>query len=328
MLSNVTFSERSMSLLQARNLSQSNITQFSEILTKAKDSGQSAKAFLQTLSPQEMEIVQKANSLVDSIEIGQLSAEGAQNLLTQPDNSGKVDLNNDSIVEVGIAKTIVFPPVNAPNFVKKAYEEATKGKEGIDLFSLELRMHLEIYGFNLGGKQTKQPLSPEQQWSPDGINNMFNNLYSNLDFRVGMEGWTQQNKDLKQFYNDFEAGLTGSVGTHRAKGDESNTSGNEIPASTHDHIKQLILDSRLGINRKKLEEIDARIEQIAQNDALSDEEKHQQIAALMQEKETLIEEAIQRTTEQEKRKALLSASMQMVEGLNEDKLKRQADKLF
>lgn len=323
MLSDITFSERSMTLLQARNLSEGNIEQFSSILSRAKQSGQSAKDFLKSLSQQEMHVVQKANSLADRIDVTSISAEGAHNLLTQPDNSGKVDLNNDGIVEVGAARSIIFPPVNAPEFVKKAYAEATEGKQGFDRLSLDIRMHVEIYGLHFNELPTKQPLSPEQQWSEQGIEGMFNNLYSNLDFRVGMEGWTNQNKNLKQFYNDFESALTGSVSKTHTNEEQPKSANNEVPADVHDHIKQLILDARLGVDRKKLEEIDAKIELIANNPNLSDEEKQQQIAALLKEKETIIEQAIEQTTEQEKRKALLSPTMQMTESLKEDKLKQQ-----
>jgi hypothetical protein len=62
----------------------------------------------------ELTLLQKANSLADTINVQGLTEEGATNLLSQPDNSDKVDLNNYRLVEVGIAKLMIFPPVNAP----------------------------------------------------------------------------------------------------------------------------------------------------------------------------------------------------------------------
>lgn len=53
------------------------------------------------------------------------SREGAFNLLL-PQNL-QVDINDDAIVERGIARTFAFPPPNAPQDVKDAWEAATAG---------------------------------------------------------------------------------------------------------------------------------------------------------------------------------------------------------
>jgi hypothetical protein len=78
------------------------------------------------MSIEDLMLLQKANSLAEPINVSAYSKEGAVNLLSQPDKSDKVDLNNDGIVEIGAAKTIIFPLVNAPNGVTLAWGKATE----------------------------------------------------------------------------------------------------------------------------------------------------------------------------------------------------------
>ncbi|KEA65615.1 hypothetical protein ADIMK_0137 [Marinobacterium lacunae] len=178
-----------------------------EAQTEKESSGESAKSVLEQMSAEELALLQKANSLAERINVGGLSEEGAANLLAQPDFSDRVDLNNDGIVEVGAAKNIVFPPVNAPDHVKAAWEEATAGMDESDTMMLQLHMHLSVYGVQADGLPSSTPLSPEEQWSSGGIEKLFDTLRSALDFRVGLEGWTEHNKMLLGLYSRFEQAL-------------------------------------------------------------------------------------------------------------------------
>jgi hypothetical protein len=96
--------------------------------------GGSAKSFLAGLSAQDLMLLQQATGLADRIDVAALSEEGAANLLLEQD--GRVDLNNDGLVEVGAAKTVVFPPVNAPQSVKDAWTAATAGMSDKDKMML------------------------------------------------------------------------------------------------------------------------------------------------------------------------------------------------
>ncbi|WP_027339261.1 hypothetical protein [Halonatronum saccharophilum] len=103
-----------------------NIEDFKSILHTRDNSNKSAKDFLSTLTSTELYKIQKANNLASPINVSNLSQEGAENLFNRPvDGRELVDLNNDGIVEVGEAKSFVFPPPNAPESVKEAWEEAT-----------------------------------------------------------------------------------------------------------------------------------------------------------------------------------------------------------
>ncbi len=56
-------------------------------------------------------------------------------------------------------------------------------------------------------------------------------------------------------------------------------------------IMQGILDQRLGVDREKLEEIEAMMEEIAENENMSPEEKEQALEMLVEMREQIIEES-------------------------------------
>jgi len=80
-------------------------------------------AFLQSLSTAELETLQSIHGLVEAIVPTGLSEEGALNLLHFPGNLQ--DIDQDGFQTVGLARTWQFPPVNAPESVKQAWQEVT-----------------------------------------------------------------------------------------------------------------------------------------------------------------------------------------------------------
>lgn len=207
MLSSVSLSGESVNLLQLRGLSGQQVDDFAALLNKANhqlEQDQSAKQVLSNMSADEIKLVQKATGLVDPIRPSSLSNEGATNLLAQPDKSGMADLNNDGIVEIGIGKMVTFPPVNAPDSVHQAWDKATENMSELDKAVMQLRMHTATYGIQIEGVPSKEPLPPEQQWSPAGWQQLLAELRGALDFSVAMDGWTRDNLMQQDFYNKFE----------------------------------------------------------------------------------------------------------------------------
>src|SRR6202163_5095643 len=90
-----------------------------------------AKSFLLNLNPAQLSLLQEAHGLVNPVNAGQVSEEGAENLLLSP--SHPVDSNNDGVVDVGQAHLAVFPPLNAPQAVKDAWTATTKGLSQDDI---------------------------------------------------------------------------------------------------------------------------------------------------------------------------------------------------
>lgn len=197
-------------LLSLRGLSTQESADFAALLgdaQQAMDDGKSAKQVLKGMSQEELTLVQRASSLADPINVSGLSKEGATNLLAQPDYSDHVDLDNDGIVEVGKARTVTFPPVNAPQHVKDAWDEATEGMSEFDKATVGLNMHFQIYGIEIEGVPQKEPLSPEAQWSELGVRELMESMRAALDFAVGMDGWTQHRVAEKAIYDRFEGAL-------------------------------------------------------------------------------------------------------------------------
>ncbi len=210
MISPSSFSTESVDLLKVRGLSEQQISDFSALLSEARAERKgnvSAKQVLSNMSSDELKLLQRATSLADPIKIDALSKEGAMNLLAQPDKTGLVDLNNDGLVEVGAARMMVFPPVNAPDHVKAAWDEATAHMATGDKMILELQMHLSIYGPQIEGQPTKQPLTPTEQWSEENIVKWLAEGRAGLEFNVKHFGWTHHNLVKQDFYNRFEQAL-------------------------------------------------------------------------------------------------------------------------
>ncbi|RDE24328.1 hypothetical protein DV711_01690 [Motiliproteus coralliicola] len=200
-------SQESIGLLHRRGLSEEQVDQFEALLMSATEklsADQTAKQVLAGLSAADMQLLQRATSLADPIHIESLSDEGAINLLAQPDKTGMVDLNNDGVVEIGKAKTLAYPPLNAPVGVHEAWERATANLSEADVMMLQFHM-ATANGIELGTHLPKPSgLSPEQEWSTAGWQALLEKMRSALDFSVSMDGWTRTNRIQQDFYNRFE----------------------------------------------------------------------------------------------------------------------------
>lgn len=129
------FTDADKLLFIRRGLDEEKQKQVAEIYGQARSSvgaGQ-ARSFLANLDIKSLSLLQEAASLADPVQAEGLSEEGAANLLLPPHEL--VDTNNDGLVEVGRAKIIAFPPVNAPQSVKDAWNDATKNMSESDIMS-------------------------------------------------------------------------------------------------------------------------------------------------------------------------------------------------
>jgi len=59
-------------------------------------------------------------------------------------------------------------------------------------------------------------------------------------------------------------------------------------------MMQNILNQRLGIDNEKLQEIEAEMEEVANNENMSPEEKQKALEELVQQRDTFIEESVER----------------------------------
>ncbi|MCO4783850.1 MAG: hypothetical protein KC646_16095 [Candidatus Cloacimonetes bacterium] len=215
-----THTTKSQERMKYFNFTNTEIDQFTEIFQNAQqklDQGISAKEQLKSMSTQDKELIKRYRSLADSInQINQLSEEGATNLLKQYDN--EVDFNNDAIVEVGKAKTFVFPPVNTSQKVKDAWSETTKDMTVKEKMLAELPFvthHLianikqdyngQVIGINEpGAPNYKSPFTKVNFSWDDLISNIQNhyqeykNHYTPKQFKDVMTTMTNFSKNLNQ----------------------------------------------------------------------------------------------------------------------------------
>lgn len=129
----VTLSNRALDLMQKRQVSADEQDRFKDILARATaaNAADAPKSFLGTLSAADMEILRKVHSLAEPIDIPSLSNEGAANLLVQPGSAE--DLDNNGLTSIGAGNTFTFPPRNAPESFKAAWEATTAGMSFADI---------------------------------------------------------------------------------------------------------------------------------------------------------------------------------------------------
>ncbi len=152
------FSPKALELLRRRDLSEQERQQFGDILSRAEKANahENPSEFLFSLQPAEMEILRKAHSLAFGINISTLDVEGATNLLYQPGDAK--DINNDGFLGVGEGKGFVFPPSNAPDEVKNAWEEATANMSEKDKLLMMGSFMIEATFANVRYDQKHKPI--------------------------------------------------------------------------------------------------------------------------------------------------------------------------
>ena len=121
---------------------------FEEIYEKAKNADlklDTAKEFLGSLSRDELRVLQKFDGLADSINVDNVSAEGAYNLLVH--DYEEYDFNNDGSVEVGIGKQLATIPQHMDDEAKRTWVK-TMNAMGDDLTSvltMSFSFHEELF---------------------------------------------------------------------------------------------------------------------------------------------------------------------------------------
>lgn len=120
------FGDKDSDLMNVRGVTDQERQHFAEIVQHAATTGgfQNPVDYIQSLSNQDIEVLRRVHSLAEPSGVRNTGVEGAVNLLLPPQNH--TDLNNDGLVETGAAVGFVFPPPNAPQSVKDAWEETIK----------------------------------------------------------------------------------------------------------------------------------------------------------------------------------------------------------
>lgn len=114
--------------------------------------------------------------------------------------------------------------------------------------------------------------------------------------KVSISAQAYQAFNEEQLNNDYKPGEVMAVADNRDRNYST-----VIREEFLQKINQSILDQRTGIDREKLEELEAKMKEIADNPNLSEKQKEEMLAALEEERMALIEEAAKRREEAERR---------------------------
>jgi hypothetical protein len=115
---------------------------FEKIYNQVQEEGiniSNAKDFLNSLSKEEMSTLQQYTGLVDEINVGTISDEGAYNLLLH--HYEKYDFDQDGLVSNGISKGQSLLPVNMPNDQKEILVQTLNEMSGEDRFKALLMIN-------------------------------------------------------------------------------------------------------------------------------------------------------------------------------------------
>lgn len=184
-----------------RGVSSESQALYAEVLNKAYSSGGmgNARQFLGTLSTKELDAVRQNHCLADRIDTTSLSEEGAENLLLPEGYC--VDLNHDGIEEVGAARTMSFPPSDAPEAFKEAWFQASANIDPGMMMTYGLMMHDAIYGMQIDGKSQGTQYPPDRM---DSYRSIISNYLASLDGNKGFLADGQYERD-KAFFSKLQA---------------------------------------------------------------------------------------------------------------------------
>lgn len=175
------FDVKDTRVMNSREASVADRQRYTEIVVDAsKNNGFSnAKGYVAALSADDQAVLMRINSLAMLSGVTDTNEEGALNLLL-PD-SEHVDINNDSLVNIGKATLFKFPPLNAPDAVKQAWEEATKHLNGGDAMMAQAMFFTEMISANIQLDSRGNATSITQPSDPNYVN-----IFPSTD-----EGWRE-----------------------------------------------------------------------------------------------------------------------------------------
>lgn len=189
-----------------RGVSTESQATYAAVLNKAYSANGigNARQFLATLSALEMDAVRQNHCLAEPIDTASLSEEGAANLLLPEGYS--VDLNHDGIDEVGAARTMHFPPRDAPAEFREAWFQATAGMDEGSMMTYGLMMHDSIYGLQIDGHSQGSPYAVNDM---DSYRQIVTNYLASLEAFKGFLADGQYERD-KAFFTRLQTLLAGS----------------------------------------------------------------------------------------------------------------------
>jgi hypothetical protein len=176
-------------------------TTYAGLLNRAYASGAMTDParFLQSLTPDELGVVQRIHCLAEPIDPAGLSREGAYNLLLP--EGWCADFDHNDVVEVGAARTLRFPPPDAPDQFLDAWTTATSGMEEMDAATYGLTMFMGLHSLGIEDGQINRTLPADRI---ESYRSIVSNYLDMLDRVRGMLADGQYERD-KEFFGRLQA---------------------------------------------------------------------------------------------------------------------------
>ncbi len=143
------FDFKDNNLMNVRGVSDIERQRFAKIIVEAAQTGgyNNPVEYIQSLPSDDIEVLRRVHSLAETSGVTNTDEEGAINLLLP--KKDHVDINNDGLVKNGAATGFYFPPPNAPQSVKDAWEETTENMTTSDKMKAEMQFMMASIGANV-----------------------------------------------------------------------------------------------------------------------------------------------------------------------------------
>ncbi|WP_299194428.1 hypothetical protein [uncultured Amphritea sp.] len=154
-----------------------------------------SKTFLQSLSYEDREVLREVHSLADFINdsrIGQMSSEGANNLLRLPHTG--LDADNDGFTDVGIGRTFMFPNSNTPAEVADAWNKTTEGMSFKDKMMAEGHLMSSLTMANIEVDENGRFVARHEPGDPGYVNPLASPDFS---YKAWSTDWLRYLEDFK-----------------------------------------------------------------------------------------------------------------------------------
>ncbi|MGH1402962.1 MAG: hypothetical protein ACRBDL_01835 [Alphaproteobacteria bacterium] len=288
------FDDKDTRLMNVRGVSDQDRGRFAGIIQEAANNGayNDPLSYIKSLSSDDVEVLRRVHSLAETSGVtGVETVEGAVNLLLPPHD--QVDTNNDGFVNNGVAVAFKFPPPNAPQSVKDAWEAVT------DNLSFEEKMMAEAAFFPaMIGANTKtdasgaivgfyEPNDPEYTnifgTSEASWRALISKTVEEYQRGVGHDAFAQKQFEILSDFTD-RIDVGGSTGADEGASTEADASSNDSKQRFLDYMSKTpeeryyeALLAKEGLTKEQLaalppeeqKEIEEKIKQKIEDDILA-----------------------------------------------------------
>jgi len=165
------FDRKDAQLMNVRGVSDGDRQRFAEIIDTAANNGayNDPVSYVKTLSSEDVNVLRRVHSLAENTGVTDTrTTEGAINLLLPPQDH--VDTDNNGLVSNGTATGFRFPPPNAPQSVKDAWDAITSEMSLEEKMMAEAAFFPAMISANIKTNSSGKPIGIYEPTDPEYTN--------------------------------------------------------------------------------------------------------------------------------------------------------------